>query len=295
MMANQQSNYQLTPIARHSGRQFSEVARFPPTGNAAPHGLRRQSEVYCNVRHMLSYIDQVESENFRHSKAIDDQFQAIKQELYAALRGESTMRSSSVALLSDRQWAPLIEEMERDLQRNQMASSGIGRNLAQLKAAIKEMKKGGKGVAATTPNTQTASYLLDRDCQLSLQYRTPMTDPIVHNSSSFSDGHSIQMPRKGASSSPTSNTDADAGLFKIPFPPGSTPPLRSSITSNSSMSTPLLSVKADDSDRFRNVVLGLPQVDPLKATMSAEQYRLHIEESLSWIDRHWHIIVQQRK
>ena len=48
----------------------------------------RQSEVYCNVRHMLSYIDQVEGENYRHVQAIEDQFQTIKHELYRALRGE---------------------------------------------------------------------------------------------------------------------------------------------------------------------------------------------------------------
>ena len=318
----QATNYQLTPLARQSAphQPSSQVAtRFPSAGcnSAVTPGLRRQSEVYCNVRHMLSYIDQVESENFRHSKAIDDQFQAIKQELYAALRGEQTMRSSSslVALLSadHRQWAPLIEQMERDLQRNQMASTGIGRNLAQLKAAIEEMKMRGKGAAAIAPkginnNTATtASYLLDTPDRgdggqqlqsQSLQYRTPLTDPIAPFSSLNDSPQSIQMPRRGTGPSSSVNIDADAGLFKVPFPPGrtTTTALRNSNSSSiitESSTAPLLSVKAGDSERLRNVILGLPKVDPLEMTMSAEQYRLHVEESLHWVDR-WHVN-QQRK
>lgn len=283
-----ENNYQLTPIAHKSG-QSKGVARVSSNANTGGN-LRRHSEVFCNVRHMLSYIDQVENENYRHSKAIDDQFQAIKQELYAALRGEQTMKSSSLALLSDQRWQPLIEEMERDLQVNQMTSTGIGRNLAALKAQIENVKKSGQEKRKTT----TASYLLDtpmnKKQMSSLQYRTPMTNRIEYSSS---DASSIQLARKSDDASLTGNFDVDAGLFKVPHLLSS--PKRRPLTSTASdvNNGPLLTVKPSDSQRYRNVVLGLPKVDLLEMSMTGEQYRRQVEEGLHWIHR-WHVVHRQK-
>lgn len=259
---------------------------------------RRQSEVFCNVRHMLSYIDQVESENYRHTRAIEDQFQVIKYELFGALqrRGE---RPSAGGAIDGQPWEPLISDMERDLELNQVAMTGIGRNLARLKERFEEMTGRTSHMSAIAILKDPASTRK----RLSLQYDTPRTNRIeyspesVHNArqSLMASGNSPiehlfgepefetsqRLPRT-ASSSIISEAKSKGQPGKRNLDKESQDSLQMIIEA-----TEFWRIKHEigDSQRFVNVLYGLPKGAPTKT---------EVEEAIGWIDRS-HVAVPHKK
>ena len=305
MKNNSTDSLQLSPVVYRS--RSNSLVR-PSDGQYS-----RQSEVYCNVRHMLNYIDQVEAENYRHAKAIEDQFQAIKHELYCSMRGEQHSVDSGSRLNQQNQLEPLFGEMERDLQLNLMAMNSIGKKLAQLRAQFKKTKQSQTEQQTIENTTPQKSKLL------SLQYRTPLTNRIEHSplaTIEASAEYSVEQARCSATA--RSSSVEMPFRFKVPtFVPSIKKPNKDSANTKTKQmnirrkrklnqdenedddhedqlkliidSTEFWRIDLDPNSvydqRFANVIHGLPIGNPVEHCQSHEAYLKEVEEAIGWIDR----------
>ena len=229
----------------------------------------QRSEVYCNVRHVLNFIDQIESEHYRHAKAIEVQIQDIKDQLNSHIYSNNVHNanrvignSSKELLQIGRSQNSMSNPMEEDIGKNGSASFRM-----QLDAS------------------NQYSYSSHQLSSWSVQEKFSPIEQARHEPDQF-----ISSP-------------VDEQMFKVPkFIPSLNRSARQIKNKRITKNKPQNSDKFDSINksirfwqielnphceyyqRFANIIYGLPKYDVLES-LSEEQCKKEILEAIGWIEK----------